>query len=96
MIARSTAFTFKGNPIDVRAIGHDLNVRYALEGTVQSRGNRMRVNVQPVETESGSHVWAERFDKPVADFFDMQDEIVARLANQLSTDLIRAEACRSE
>ncbi len=96
VIARSTAFTFKGNPIDVRAIGHDLNVRYALEGTVQSRGNRMRVNVQPVETESGSHVWAERFDKPVADFFDMQDEIVARLANQLSTDLIRAEACRSE
>ncbi len=96
VIARSTAFTFKGRPIDVRAIGRELNVRYALEGSVQRRGDRMRVNVQLVETENGSHLWSERFDKPAADFFDMQDEIVARLANQLSTELIRAEASRSE
>jgi TolB-like protein len=96
VIARSTAFTFKGKPIDVRTIGRELNVRYALEGSVQRRGDRMRVNVQLVETERGSHVWAERFDKPVTDFFVMQDEIVSRLANQLSTELLRAEASRSE
>ena len=96
VIARSTAFTFKGRRIDVRAIGRELNVRYALEGSVQRRGDRMRVNVQLVETENGGHLWSERFDKPVADFFDMQDEIVARLANQLSTELLRAEANRSE
>jgi TolB-like protein/class 3 adenylate cyclase/Tfp pilus assembly protein PilF len=96
VIARSTAFTFKGKPIDVRAIGRELNVRYALEGSVQRRGDRMRVNVQLLDAESGSHLWAERFDKPVASFFDMQDEIVARLANQLSVELLLAEARRSE
>ena len=81
VIARNTAFTFKGKPIDVRAVGRELNVRYALEGSVQRRSDRMRVNVQLVDAESGAHLWAERFDKPIADFFDMQDEIVARLAN---------------
>jgi TolB-like protein/class 3 adenylate cyclase len=84
VIARNTAFTYKGKAVDVRRLGRELNVRYALEGSVQRRSDRTRVNVQLVETETGNHVWAERFDKPVADFFDMQDEIVARLANRLS------------
>ena len=96
VIARNTAFTFKGKPIDVMKVGRELNVRYALEGSVQRRGDRMRVNVQLVDTESGNQIWADRFDKPVADFFDMQDEIVARLANQLRTELVSAEARRSE
>ena len=96
VIARNTAFTFKGKPIDVRAIGRDLNVRYALEGSVQRRGDRMRVNVQLLDAGSGAHLWAERFDKPVADFFDMQDEIVARLANQLSVELMNSETRRAE
>ena len=96
VIARNTAFTLKGKPIDVMKVGRELNVRYALEGSVQRSGDRMRVNVQLVDTESGNHLWAERFDKPVADFFDMQDEIVARLANQLRTELLSAEARRSQ
>ena len=96
VIARNTAFTYKGKSIDVKAVGRELNVRFVLEGSVQRRGDRMRVNVQLVDAESGSHLWAERFDKPVADFFDMQDEIVARLANQLSTEIASAEARRSE
>ncbi len=96
VIARNTSFTLKGKPIDVMKVGRELNVRYALEGSVQRRGDRMRVNVQHVDTESGNHLWAERFDKPVADFFDMQDEIVSRLANQLRTELLSAEARRSE
>ena len=96
VIARNTAFTYKSKPIDVKTVGRELNVRYVLEGSVQRGGNRMRVNVQLVNSESGKHLWAERFDKPVADFFDMQDEIVPRLAAQLGTALIAAEARRAE
>jgi TolB-like protein/class 3 adenylate cyclase len=70
VIAHSTAFTYKNKPIDVRAIGRELNVRYILEGSVQRRGERMRVNVQLLDAESRSHLWAERFDKPVAELFD--------------------------
>ena len=96
VIARNTAFTYKGKPLDVKTIGRELNVRYVLEGSVQRGGNRMRVNVQLIDAESGNHLWAERFDKPLADLFDMQDEIVARLANALNTELIAAEARRGE
>ena len=96
VIARNTAFTYKGKPFDVKAIGRELNVRYVLEGSVQRGGNRMRVNVQLVDAETGSHLWAERFDKPLADLFDMQDEIVGRLANALSAQLVAVEARRAE
>ena len=84
VIARNTAFTYKDKRIDVRAIGRELKVRYVLEGSVQRGGARMRVNVQLINSESGAHLWAERFDKPLADIFDMQDEIVAHLARQLT------------
>ena len=80
----------------MKKIGRELGVRYVLEGSVQRGGNRMRVNVQLIDAESGAHLWAERFDKPVADLFDMQDEIVARLAGTLSAQLIAAEARRAE
>jgi TolB-like protein len=96
VIARGTAFTYKGKPFDVTQIGRELNVRYALEGSVQRSSNRLRVNVQLIDAETGAHLWAERFDKPVADLFDMQDEIVARLANSLNAQLITAEARRAE
>src|SRR4030095_8673972 len=96
VIARNTAFTFKGKAIDVKKLGRELNVRYVLEGSVQRGGSRLRVNVQLIDAESGNHLWAERFDKPVADLFDMQDEIVSRLANTLDAQLIAAEARRAE
>jgi TolB-like protein/class 3 adenylate cyclase/Flp pilus assembly protein TadD len=96
VIARNTAFTYKGKPIDVKQVGRNLGVRYVLEGSVQRGGNRLRVNVQLIDAETGNHLWAERFDKPVADLFDMQDEIVAHLANQLGVQLMVAEARRSE
>ncbi len=92
VIARNSAFSYKGKSPDVRQIGRELGVRYVLEGSVQRGGNRMRVNVQLIDAETGNHLWAERFDKPVADLFDMQDEIVARLASQLGTQLIAAAA----
>jgi adenylate cyclase len=72
VIARNTAFTYKGKPLDVKTIGRELNVRYVLEGSVQRGGNRMRVNVQLIDAETGNHLWAERFDKPLADLFDMR------------------------
>jgi TolB-like protein len=96
VIACNTAFTFKGKRVDVKKLGCELNVRYVLEGSVQRSGNRLRVNVQLIDAESGNHLWAERFDKPIVDLFDMQDEIVSRLANMLDAELIAAEAHRAE
>ena len=96
VIGRHTAFSYKGKAINLKQLGRELGVRYALEGSVQRGGNRLRVNVELIDTETGNHVWAERFDKPIADLFDMQDEIVARLANQLGTELVAAEARRAE
>jgi len=85
-------FLYKGKSVDLRQIGREFNVRYVLEGSVQRVGARMRVNVQLIEAESGAHLWAERFDKPIADLFKMQDEIVSRIANQLGHELARVEA----
>ena len=96
VIARNTAFTYKGKAAGVKQIGRDLNVRYVLEGSVQRGGDRMRVSVQLIDAGAGSHLWSERFDKPVADLFDMQDEIVSRLANRLGQELAVAEARRAE
>ncbi len=96
VIGRNTAFTFKGKAVELKRIGRELGVRYVLEGSVQRGGNRMRVNVQLIDAETGNHLWAERFDNPLADLLDMQDEIVARLANQLGTELVAAEARRAE
>ena len=96
VIGRHTAFTYKGMAVDLKQIGRELNVRYALEGSVQRGGNRLRVNVQLVDAETGSHLWADRFDKPIADLLDMQDEIISRLANTLNAKLIAAEARRAE
>ena len=96
VIGRNTAFTYKGKAVDLKQIGRELNIRYILEGSVQRGGNRMRVNVQLIDAESGNHLWAERFDKPLTDLFDMQDEIVARLASALNAQLVTAEARRAE
>jgi TolB-like protein/class 3 adenylate cyclase/Flp pilus assembly protein TadD len=96
VIARNTAFTFKGKAMDVQKLGRELNVRYVLEGSVQRGGNRLRVNVQLIDVETGNHLWADRFDKPITNLFDMQDEIVSSLANALNAQLIEAEARRAE
>jgi hypothetical protein len=96
VIGRNTAFTYKGKAVDLKQIGRELNVRYVLEGSVQRGGNRMRVNVQLIDAETGNHLWAERFDKPLTDLFDMQDEILARLAGALNAQLVAAEARRAE
>jgi TolB-like protein/Flp pilus assembly protein TadD len=96
VIGRHTAFTYKGKALDLKKIGRELNIRYALEGSVQRSGSQVRVNVQLVDAETGAHLWADRFDKPISDLFRMQDEIVSRLANALNAQLIAAEARRAE
>jgi TolB-like protein/class 3 adenylate cyclase/Flp pilus assembly protein TadD len=95
VIARNTAFAYKGKSPDARKIGRELNVRYVLKGSVQRGGDRLRINVQLIDTETGNHLWAERFDKPAVDLFDIQDEIVSRLANALESQLVEAEAQRA-
>ena len=95
VIARNTAFTFKGKTIDAKQIGKELGVRYVLEGSVQRDQGRVRVNAQLIDAASGAHLWADRFEEDVADLFKLQDEVVARLANSLGNELIKAEAEKS-
>jgi adenylate cyclase len=94
VIARNTAFAYKGKPIDAKQIGRELGVRYLLEGSVQRDQNRVRVNAQLIDTDSGAHLWAERFEEDMADLFKLQDQIVVRLANTLGNELIKAEAAK--
>ena len=92
VISRSTAFTYKGKPINVRQIGKDLGVRYALEGSVQPSGDRLRVNAQLIDTESDAHLWADRFDENRSDLLQMQDAIVHRIANAIGIKLTDVRA----
>jgi adenylate cyclase len=92
VIARNTAFSFKGKNVDAREIGRELGVRYVLEGSVQRDGTRVRVNAQLIDAGSGAHLWADRFEEDVADLFKLQDEVVARLANSLGYELVKTEA----
>jgi adenylate cyclase len=94
VIARNTAMTFKGKPVDAKAIGKDLGVRYVLEGSVQPSGDRMRVNAQLIDAGSGAHLWAEQFDTPRAELLQMQDAIVAHLAGAVDFQLLQAEGAR--
>jgi TolB-like protein/class 3 adenylate cyclase/Tfp pilus assembly protein PilF len=94
VIAHNTAMTFKGKPIDAKQIGKELGVRYVLEGSVQPSGDRMRVNAQLIDAESGAHLWAEQFDTPRADVLQTQDAIITRLAHAMDLQLIWAEGAR--
>ena len=92
VIARNTAFTFKGKNIDAKEISKELGVRYVLEGSVQRDQNRVRINAQLIDGETGAHLWADRFTRRTWRLFNLQDQVVARLANTLRYELVRAEA----
>jgi TolB-like protein/class 3 adenylate cyclase len=92
VIARNTAFTYKNKSADAKEIGKELGVRYVLEGSVQRDQNRIRVNAQLIDADSGAHLWADRFEEDTADLFKLQDQVVTRLANALGHRLIIAEA----
>ncbi|MBV8406527.1 MAG: adenylate/guanylate cyclase domain-containing protein [Alphaproteobacteria bacterium] len=95
VIGRNTAFSYKDKAIDARTIGRELGVRYVMEGSVQCGADRIRVSAQLLDAESGAHLWAERFDKPSGDLFDMQDEITTRLARMVGIELVAAEGRRA-
>jgi TolB-like protein len=95
VIARNTAFTYKGKSIDAKEVGKELGVRYVLEGSVQRDQNRVRVNAQLIDAESGAHMWADRFEADTADLFKLQDQVVAQLANALATNSAMAEATKA-
>jgi adenylate cyclase len=94
VIARSTAFTYKGKPADVKQVGRDLGVRYVLEGSEQHSGNQVRVNAQLIDAETGAHLWADQFDADRTDLLQMQDEIVTRLARAMQIQLVAVDAAR--
>jgi adenylate cyclase len=95
VIARNTAFTYKGNAIDIRRVARELGVRYVLEGGVRKAGQRLRVTGQLIEAETGAHVWAERYDGAVADVFDLQDLITESIAGALEPNLRKSEIERA-
>jgi adenylate cyclase len=96
VIARDTAFTFKGRQVDAKAIGRELGVRYMLEGSVRRGGEKVEINAQLISTETGAHLWADRFEGERSNLGKLQFEVVARLANSLGAELNKAEALRAE
>jgi len=96
VIARTSTFTYKGKPPDVKRVAKDLGVRYVMEGSVRRAGDRLRVTAQLIDAETGHHVWAERYDRSLADIFDIQDEIARSVAASTETQVQMAESQAAE
>jgi len=94
VISRKTGFNYRDKADSAKQVGHELGVRYVLEGSVRRSGNQVRINVQLIDAETGAHLWAERFDSDTGDLFVLQNEITGRLSNALNLELINAEAAR--
>jgi adenylate cyclase len=94
VIARSTAFTYKGKPVEVKQVSKDLGVRYVLEGSAQHGGSKVRVTAQLIDAATGAHLWADQFDADQSDLLEMQDEIVTRLSRALTIQLVAADVVR--
>ena len=92
VIARNTAYSYKGKNPDLREVGDELSVRYALEGSFRELGENVRISSQLIETRTGTHLWAEKFDRPLDTFVAIQDELAQTMAMQLCSEIIRAEA----
>jgi adenylate cyclase len=95
VIARNSSFQWKGKPTDARRVGRGLGVRYVLEGSVRRAVDRIRISAQLIDAESGSHLWAERYDRDVKDVFAVQDEVARTVAAILAAHVSRAEAERT-
>jgi len=95
VIARNSSFTYKGRTVDMKEIGRELGVRYVLEGGLRKSGNRIRVTAQLVEAETGNHIWAERYDRDVADIFTVQDEITEAVTIAVAPAIADAELRRA-
>ena len=96
VIARNSAFTYKGRSVDVRQVGRELGVRYVVEGSVRKAGGRVRITGQLVDAATGAHLWADRFDGALDDVFDLQDRVTANVAGAIEPHLQRAEIERAQ
>ena len=93
--ARNSVFAYKGRAVDVKQVGRELGVRYVLEGSVRKSGDRLRITAQLIDATNGHHLWAERYDRELADIFALQDEITGRVVGGIEPELYQAEARRS-
>jgi adenylate cyclase len=94
VVARNSSFTYKGEAVDVKRVGRELGVRYLLQGSLRKGGSRVRISVQMIEAETGGHLWAERYDRPLDDIFALQDEITLSVVGAIEPSLRRAEVER--
>ena len=95
VIARNSVMTYKGKPVRVQEVGRDLGVRYVLEGSVRKAGARVRITAQLIDAATGHHIWAERFDRDLADIFEVQDEVTSRIVATLAGRLAASERRRA-
>jgi TolB-like protein len=96
VIARNSSFTYKGKSVDLKQVGRDLSVRYILEGSVRKSGNRVRITGQLIDTATGAHFWADRFDGAIEDIFDPQDQVTAKVISAIAPKLEQAEIERAK
>jgi adenylate cyclase len=96
VIARNSSFTYKGHAVDIKQIGRELGVRYVLEGSVRKAGHRLRITGQLVEAATGTHLWAERYDRALEDIFAVQDEITHSIIGAIAPGILAAEIQRSQ
>ena len=96
VIARNSSFTYKGKSVDLKQVGRDLSVRYILEGSVRKSGNRVRITGQLIDTATGAHLWADRFDGAIEDIFDLQDQVTAKVISAIAPKLEQAEIERAK
>ena len=94
VVARNSTFTYKGRAVDVRQVGREQGVRYVLEGSVRRNANRVRITAQLVDATTGHHVWAHRYDRPMHDVFELQDEITREVTSALQVELTEGERAR--
>ena len=95
VIARNSAFTYKGKPVDVKQVAQELGVRYVLEGSVRKAANRVRITGQLIDTTTGAHIWADRFDGALDDIFDLQDQVASNVAGAIEPKLRQSEIERA-
>ena len=96
VIARNSSFTYKGKAVDVKQVGRELGVRYVLEGSVRKAGGRLRITGQLIDTSTGAHLWADRFDGALEDIFELQDKVTEKVVTALAPRLEQAEIDRSK
>jgi TolB-like protein len=95
VIARNSAFSYKGRAVDVVRIGRELNARYVLEGSLRRAGERVRINAQLIDASNGHHLWAQTYDRRLGDIFDLQDEITRSIVVAIEPQIAQAEQRRA-